>query len=183
MICVLSVCMALLQDKEDEPVFEEFYNKYNKLVYYTAMNKLKNHEHAQDCVQDVFIGFAKNFHNIKGSLNDNRIEGLVRVVSQNTAIDIYRKSKRHIVNIVEKDISDLYDVGEKEFDVCDKMVLEQAINSLPEEIKAVFYMKYVFDYSGSEIAQMLGITEALVRKRCMVGRQLAKKFIESEENE
>ncbi len=171
---------ALLQDSADEPLFESFYNEYNKIVYYVANDKLGNHEMAEDCVQEVFIKFAKNFHNIRTFLNDNRIEGLIRVVTKNMAVDVYRKNKRHIVNVVDTDLSDFHNISEEDFDICEKMLLKEAIDRLPEEIQSVFYLKYVMGYSGAEISQILDISEPLVRKRCLIGRQLAQKYIESE---
>ncbi len=177
---MLSLCLALLENQEDEPLFEEFYSKYNKLVFYIAKDKLNDHQLAEDCVQEVFCNFARNFHNIKEDLYDNKIEGLIRVVARNMAIDIYRKNRKHIANVVDADLSDFFSLSEEEFDVCDQLVLKQAIDNLPEEIKTVFYLKYVFNYSGTEIAAYLNISESLVRKRCMLGRQMAKKFIESE---
>ncbi len=173
----------MLRDSEDENLFEKFYNDYNKLVYTVARDNLKTHELAEDCVQEVFLNFAKNFHNIKPKINDNRIEGFIRVVTKNTAVDIYRKNKRHIVNVADADISDFISISDVEFDVCESMILKQAIDSLPEDIKKIFYLKYVYNYSGAEIAQMLNISEALVRKRCMTGRYFAKRFIERGNNE
>ncbi len=179
---MLSLCLTMLQDPEDEPLFEEFYNKYNKLVYYVARENLSTHELAEDCVQEVFLNFAKNFRNIKGSLNDIRIESFIRIVTKNMSVDVYRKNRRHTEKIADADISEFYNISDEEFDFCENITLKQAIDRLPEEIKTVLYLKYVCDYSGTEIAQMLGITETLVRKRCMQGRQLAKKFIEGDKN-
>ncbi len=175
---MLSMCFAMLQNAEDEPLFEEFYNKYNKLVYYIARDNLHTHEAAEDCVQEIFMTIAKNFHNIKGFLYDNRIEGFVRVVARNVSVDNYRRNKKHILNVVEPDISDFYNISDEYFDVCDQMDLKEAIDNLPEEIKCIFYLKYICGYSGAEISQMLGIGESLIRKRCMIGRNLAKEFIE-----
>ncbi len=177
---MLSLCLALLQNPEDEPLFEEFYNKYHKLVFHIAKEKLQDNQLAEDCVQEVFFNFARNFHNIKGSLNDNKIGSLINIVSRNMAIDVYRKNKRHYLHTIDVDISDFRTISDDDFDVCDQLILKQAINTLPEEIKTVFYLKYVCNYRGTEIAQMMNISEPLVRKRCMIGRQMAKKYINGE---
>ncbi len=180
---MLSLCLALLQNQEDEPLFEEFYNKYHKLVFFIASENLTDPQLAEDCVQEVFINFAKNFHNIKDTLNDKRIGSLIRIISRNTAIDIYRKNKKHYLNVIDADLSDFFSVTDEDFDMCEEVVLKEAINSLPEGIKTVFYLKYACNYSGAEIAQMMNISEPLVRKRCMLGRQMVKKYIDGEEDE
>ncbi len=178
---MLTLCLALLENPDDEPLFTDFYNKYQKIVYYVAKDKLNEHQLAEDCAQEVFFNFAKNFHNIKERFNDNEIEGLVRIVARNMAIDIYRKNKKHYINVVDADLSEFFSItDDSDLDTCDQVLLKQAIDSLPEEIRDVFYLKYVYNYSGTEISQLLGISEPLVRKRCMLGRQMARKYIESE---
>ncbi len=180
---MLPICLALLQDADDEPLFEQFYHEYNKIVYTIAVSNLNNHHLAEECVQEVFMNFAKIFHTIKKSSDEKRVEALLKISAKNMSVDVFRKNKRHIINVVDADLNDFYNISEKEFDVCEHIILKQAIDSLPEEIKDIFFLKYLYNYSGAEIAQMLGITESLVRKRCMLGRQLAKKYIESENNE
>ncbi len=177
---MLSLYLALLQDVEDKPIFTEFYEKYKKLVFYVAKKCLQNSDLAEDCSQETFIKLAKNFHNIKPFSDDVKIEHYIKIVTKHTAIDIYRKEKKHLTNLVELDVEDFYSIAEETFDVCDEMTLKQAIDSLPEEIKMVFYLKYVYNYSGAEISKLLGISEPLVRKRCMLGMRKAKEFIESE---
>ncbi len=177
---MLTMYFALLQNPEDEPLFEEFYNKYNKLVYYIAKDYLNDHQLAEDCVQEVFFNFAKNFHNIKEKVNDNRVDGLIRVVAKNMAIDFYRKNKKHLKNLVDADITDFFSLNVNEFDIYDEIAMKQAINSLPDEIKTIFYLKYVCNYSGAEISKYLDISEPLVRKRCMIGRKMIIKFLESD---
>ncbi len=177
---MLSMYFALLENPEDEPLFEAFYNEYKKLVYYIAFDRLGERQLSEDCVQEVFIKLAKNFHNIKDKVNDNRIEGLVRVVAKNMAIDIYRRNKSYKEHVVDADLSKFISLSEDEFDICDEIALKQAINNLPEEIKTVFYLKYVCDYSGAEISKFLDISEPLVRKRCMIGKRLVREYIESD---
>ncbi len=170
---------AMLQDSADESLFEAFYRKYNRLVFCIALEVMGKHDLAEECVQEVFINLARHFHEIKPNLsNEEKVENLIRVTTRNAAIDIHRGNKRHEDNVEDEDLSELYDVGEEGFDVCEQMILKEAIDSLPEEIKSIFYLKYVGGYSGSEIAKILDISEPLVRKRCMKGRQLAKKYLE-----
>ncbi len=180
---MLSICLTLLQNSEDEPIFEEFYNKYNKLVYYIARSHLNNHQLAEETVQETFIRFAKIFHNIKPSYYDDNIEGLVKTIARNVSIDFYRKRERIQKNVVDADLTDFYSLSDDDFEICNQVILKQAIDDLPEEIKSVFYLKYVYGYSGAEIAELLSISESLVRKRCMIGRQMVKKIIESDSND
>ena len=72
---------------------------------------------------------------------------------------------------------------ERDFDIFDEIQLKDAINSLSPEIQNVFYLKYVCNYSGEEISKALNISKPLVRKRCMLGMQRVRAYLEGEENE
>ncbi len=180
---MLTLYFSLLENPEDEPLFEAFYNKYKNLVYYIARDRLRERQLSEDCVQEVFIKFAKFFHNIKDETDENKIESLIRVVSKNMAIDLYRKNKSYNQRVLDADLSKFYSLSDDDFDICDEIELKQAINSLPEELKIVFYLKYVWNYSGAEISKYLNISEPLVRKRCMIGKRLVREYLENGINE
>lgn len=177
---MLALYMALLENPEDEPKFEEFYHKFHKTVYYIAYEHIKNKAIAEECVQEAFIQFAKNFHNINKDFNDSSVWHFVKIVSKNVAIDTYRKNKNDFNKIVDADITDFYSLAEDEFDIYDEIQLKCAIDNLPDEYKHIFYLKYVCNYNGQEISKMLGISQPLVRKRCMIAMQKVKAYFESE---
>ena len=58
---MLSLCLAMLQNPEDKPRFEEFYNKFYDTIYYIAKEHLRTKESAEDCAQEVMMHFAKDF--------------------------------------------------------------------------------------------------------------------------
>ncbi len=178
---MLSICLALLQNPEDVPRFEEFYNKFYNTIYYIAKQHLKTKESAEDCAQEVLMHFAKDFHNIKQDFNDNKFKNYVKVISKCMAIDMYRKEKKHIVNLVDADISELFTLGEEEFEVCDTMLLREALNAMPEKNRQVFYLKYICEYSGAEIAEKLNTSQTMVRKRCMQGMNFIREYIKETE--
>lgn len=90
---MLSICLALLENPQDNRRFEEFYNKFNGMIFMIAKEHLRTREAAEDCMQEIFIHFAKDFHNIKQDFNDKSFRSYVRVISKCIAIDMYRKEK------------------------------------------------------------------------------------------
>lgn len=177
---MLSICLAMLQNPEDKPRFEEFFNKFYDTVFYVAKKHLKTVEAAEDCAQEIMEHFAKDFHNIKQDFDDAKFKAYVKIVAKGMAIDMYRKEKKHLDNLVDADISEFYNLSEEVFDVsvCDTMLLKEAIDALPENLKLVFYLKYIYEYSGEEIAEKLNFSKPLVRKRCMLGMQFVRNYIE-----
>ena len=181
---MLLICLSLLQNPEDKQRFEEFYNKFYDTFFYIAKDHLKTKEAAEDCAQEIMMHFARDFHNIKQDFDDKSFRNYVRVVSKGISIDIYRKEKKHLNNVVDADLSDFYNLAEDEFEVCDTLLLKDAIDAMPESYRYVFYLKYVYELSGAEIAKQLNISESLVRKRCMLGMKFVREFVkEAEKNE
>lgn len=168
---------ALLQNPEDKFLFEEFYNKFYNTVYFIAKDHLHTKEYAEDCAQEVFMIFAKEFHNISRDFDDNKLRNYIRVVSKCKAIDMYRHERKHINNVVDTDISDFYNVSIEEFDIFDEIQIKDAFDKMPEEYKYICYLKYVYNMSGAEISKKLNISQPLVRKRCMLGKLFIKNYL------
>lgn len=168
---------ALLQNPEDKFLFEVFYNKFYNTVYFIAKDHLHTKEDAEDCAHEVFMIFAKEFHNISRDFDDKKLCNYIRVVSKCKAIDMYRHERKHINNVVDIDISDFCNVSIEEFDVFDEIQIRDAFNKMPEEYKYICYLKYVYNMSGAEISQKLNISQPLVRKRCMLGKLFIKNYL------
>ena len=179
---MLSICLALLQNPEDTPRFEEFYNKFYGLIYLIAKDHLKTREAAEDCAQEIMIRFAKDFHNITQDFNDKRFRNYVRVISKCIAIDMYRKEKKHIEYVVDADLTDFYNISVDEFDVCDELLLKQAVDAMPESYKYVFCLKYFFELTGEEIAEKTGLTKTNVRQKCLHGMNFVRNYVKEAEN-
>lgn len=178
---MLFMYFAVLQNPEDELLFEEFYNKFYNTVFFIAKEHLHTKEAAEDCAHEVLFYFAKEFHNISHDFTDKKLWNYVRVVSKCMAIDIYRKEKKHLNNLVDIDVEDFYNLSAKEFDICDEIQLKDAFDNLPDEYRYICYLKYYFQLSGAQISKMLNISEPLVRKRCMIGKNLMQKYVSDEE--
>lgn len=178
---MLALYMALLENPEDEPKFEEFYYKFHKTVYHIAYDHIKNQAIAEESVQETFIQLAKNFHNINKDFNDSSVWNYVKIVSKSIAIDTYRKNKKDFEKIVNADITDFYSLQDEDFNIFDEIQLKSAIDNLPDDYRYVFYLKYVCNYSGEEIGKALNMSQPLVRKRCMIAKQKVKAYLEGDE--
>lgn len=174
---------ALLQNPEDEHLFEEFYNKFYNTIFYIAKDHLHTKESAEDCAQEVMVSFAKNFHNIQHDFNDKKLCNFIRVVTKAKAVDMFRKEKKHLVNVVELDVEDFFNISTKEFDIVDVITLKDAFDKIPEEYRFICYLKYYYNMTGEEISRYLNISHSLVRKRCMLGMRFVRNYVNGESNE
>ena len=95
---------------------------------------------------------------------------------------MYRKEKKNLEHIVDGDLSEMNNISVDEFDVCNMMLLKQAIDAMPEGYRYVFYLKYFYGFTGTEISAKTGISEANVRQKCSQGMKFVRNYIKEAEN-
>lgn len=166
----------VIETEKDKEEYLILYEKYQKFVYYIARQHLNDHNLAEDCQQEVFLYIAKNFQYIRNKSTEESIKGLIFTITKSIAIDMYRKNIKNNA-IINADISDLGYIKDVDFDMCDEIALNCAIDKLPEEYKNVIYLKYFYDFSSSEISKLCGISPSLVRKRIMIAKKMMKKYL------
>lgn len=152
----------------------------------------KDSDEAQDMVQNGFIKVFKKLdvYNFEGSL-----EGWIRRIMVNTAIDQIRKNKRNPfliedeerVQNVEEDVP--FSTEEDEF--YSKLKAKTAIKAISElspAYRMVFNMYVIEGFTHKEIADYLGISEGtsksnLAKAKQKLRAQLTVKFANLNENE
>ena len=92
------------------------------------------------------------------------------------AIDAYRNSLK--LNVVSNDDSNsLDDVGY--FENFDKVELLSVFEkSLDQESKIFFYLKYIYGYKSSEIAEIYKVNAPYVRKKLQLAREKLKQNLD-----
>lgn len=75
----------------DYSLFDEFYQKTSKQVYFTALAILKDRACAEDILQETFIAFLESIDNVKEGDN---VFAYLTVIARNKSINEYNKNKR-----------------------------------------------------------------------------------------
>jgi RNA polymerase sigma-70 factor (ECF subfamily) len=145
--------------KSQQQLFELYYGK----MLGVCMRYAKDNDEAQDMVQNGFIKVFKKIEvfNFTGSL-----EGWIRRIMANTAIDQIRKNKRDPFNIeddaqfknLEEDVPFEEEENEDEIKIKAELAIK-AISELSPGYKAVFNLYVMEGYTHKEIAEYLGISE------------------------
>lgn len=126
-------------------------------------------EDAQDAVQECFLRYITRAPDFKGTEHEKA--WLIRVAS-NICRDILRKRK-HISSVSIDEIKDIISCEDN------AQILDLLI-SLEEKYRIVIHLHYVEGYKAGEIASMLGISEAAVKKRLQRGREALRTLYEKE---
>jgi RNA polymerase sigma factor (sigma-70 family) len=158
----------------------ELFDKYAQKMLGVCMRYTKNTEQAEDILQD---GFIKVFNKLKDFKNEGSLEGWVRRVMVNTALDQIRKNGKLLGNINIDDVG--YKIENNAFTL-EKMMAEdlmKLVQSMPEGYKVVFNMFAIEGYSHGEIAKTLGISENTSKSQYSRARNYLKERLEKAQSE
>lgn len=128
-----------------EEIILSYYEKIYKYCYW----RLKNPHMAQDVTQETFLRFIKYYDESIGIKN---INAYIYRIAGNECVNAIKKENRGYGQIVE--IEDITAEGMME-SVLDKVIVENALDSLNEEEQEVIRLRYSQNLTIKEIAKVM----------------------------
>ncbi len=159
---LLSGCL-----KERQECQRELYKRFAGKMMVVCLRYAKDRQEAEDMLQD---GFIKVFDNIGKFKQEGSLEGWVRRIMVNTALNKIRTNKM----LFEDIDSGNYQISDNEANVIDRLSEQDIlalIQQLPSGYKYVFNMYAIEGFSHKEIADRLGIEEASSRSQYAKARK------------
>jgi RNA polymerase sigma-70 factor (ECF subfamily) len=141
------------------------FDKFSKKMMAVCLRYSKNQEESEDVLQE---GFVKVFSKLKDFNHTGSLEGWIRRIMVNTALDQIRKNTK-FQNDVQLESVD-YHLGESDNQILGELMAEdllKLISKMPDGYKVVFNMFAIEGYSHQEIATTLGITESTSKSQYM----------------
>lgn len=162
------------------------YNKYAATMLGICMRFCRNREDAQDVLQE---GFIKVFTRLPQFRKEGSLEGWIRRIMVNTAINYYHSQLRHTTSMSLEEISDNEVISGQEEEgtflpkeqTIPVQSLMEIIQQLPDGYRMVFNLYVMEGYSHKEIAEILQISEntsksQLFKARKYLIRQIQEKL-------
>ena len=150
---------------DDKRKFDYLYNRYSKLMLYKAYAVLHDYSLAEDAVSEAFIRIYKNLDKID-DCDAGKTAAFLVIITRNCALTILSKRQRdNPANIDDLDLSAPGDVEDTIISECSAQDIMHVIESLKENLKEPFLLKYAYNMSHKEIAKILGQTENNVTVR------------------
>lgn len=170
---MIMMFLNLLDTQEEKDGFLELYDTYKDLLYWIALKKTTSIEDAEECVQETFFYVAKHFDKI-GEIKSKRTKCYLSTIVTGFAIDIYNDFQKS--ELISNDDNELRDI--EYFENFEKVELTAAFDDiLDEESKIFFYLKYIYNYKSSEIAEIYNVKDSLVRKKLQYAREKLKQYL------
>jgi RNA polymerase sigma factor (sigma-70 family) len=159
----------------DRRAQNELFKSFSARMMNVCMRYSRSREEAEDTLVE---GFMKVFDHIKEFRKEGSLEGWIRKIMVNSAVEKFRKKNMlyaslHIDDIPEQDFSGSDVLSDMSAD--ELMVL---IQNLPAGYRMVFNL-YAFEgLKHKEIAEKLGISEGTSKSNLFDARSILKKEVE-----
>jgi RNA polymerase sigma-70 factor (ECF subfamily) len=161
--------------KENRFYQEILYRKYAKKMYGICLSYVSERNLAQDVLQESFI---KVFEKIKDFKSEGSLEGWIRRIITNTAIDHLRGKKR-MQNYISDHVEITESVNETDgyINLKTQDILKQ-VSRLPDGARVVFNLYAVEGYTHKEIAKKLNISEGTSKSQFSRARKLLMSWLD-----
>ena len=164
----------------DREAFARLVDETSSQLYRTAMQILANEQDAEDVLQETYIKALKALPDFEGR---SSLSTWLHRIAVNEALMLLRKRKTPMVSVEEGNSFN----GEEEsegmeiIDFCclpegelmngeSRKFMDKAIQQLPENLRTVFILRDLEDYSIQETAEALKLSESNVKTRLLRAR-------------
>jgi RNA polymerase sigma-70 factor (ECF subfamily) len=159
----------------DSNALEQLYDRYSSVVYRVALRVLKNHELAEDVVQEVFWRVwrrSASFANDRG-----RVTQWLFGIAHNLCIDELRRMRARPTPVYEDAehpvirqlIDEQIDVPAAAWTTEQRRVISEAMSELPEAQRQAIALAYFGGLSHQEIATKLNRPLGTIKTRVRLG--------------
>jgi RNA polymerase sigma-70 factor (ECF subfamily) len=154
--------------------FEKFFREHYQLVYRTAYSVTGRPEDAEDIVQAIFLKLLHRDAPLDLGRNPS---GYLYRAAVNLALDTIRRRNRHVLIFDNK----YFEQSDKAADANTAEELDsrlwKAIGQLHPSSAEILILRYVHNFSLTDIARMVGSTRATVAVSLFRSRSRLKKLI------
>jgi RNA polymerase sigma factor (sigma-70 family) len=160
--------------RRDRNCQEMLYRRFSRKMYGICLSYAGNRDLAQDILHDAFI---KIFNTISTFKMEGSLEGWIRRIVTNTAIDQLRKQQR-LENFIQ---DECLEVAGHASDINCSLSLGDILKQvarLPEGARAIFNLFALEGLTHKEIASHLNISEGTSKSQYNRARSLLMQWIE-----
>lgn len=163
-----------------KPQFQEaLYNKYYRKMFGVCLRYAGDKQDAEDVLQE---GFIKVFKSIRKYRSEGSLEGWIRRIMVNTALELHRKRSK-MYPVAELEAGYAADSGHDLVASMGEAEILEMIQALPDGYRTIFNMYAIEGYSHREIANMLDISEGTSKSQLARARRALQETIHQSRQE
>jgi RNA polymerase sigma factor (sigma-70 family) len=162
--------------RKERSALKQLYEFYSDKMFGVCISYAQDRAEAEDILHE---GFMKVFNNIAQFKGSGSLEGWIRRIMVNTALEKFRKQKRIFVipdmQTYEEDLSSTHILE----DITAEEIME-LIRSLTPQYRMVFMLYAIEGYSHKEIGAKLSISEGTSKSNLSRARFILQEKIKSQ---
>ncbi|MDD2526358.1 MAG: RNA polymerase sigma factor [Bacteroidales bacterium] len=155
--------------KGNQTLFRLLVDKYQKMVFVTAIGFLHSKEDAEDLTQEIFVKVWSSLSSFKG---DSEFSTWLYRIAVNSCINtVQKKQHNRFVELAEEWLQSIFHTESGEKDSQQLMeanetdaAIQKAIDSLPISQRTAFLLSVYDELSQKEIARVMQRTEGAVEQ-------------------
>ncbi len=157
-------------------LFELLVRRHNQRIYRAARAILRVDDEVQDVMQQAYLNAYQHLHQFAGGA---KFSTWLTRIAVNEALGRKRKGQREVgegdesamISLVESNTPD----PEQQANTAElRTILEREVSALPTSFRVVIVMRDVEGLNTTETAEILGISEDLVKQRLHRGRAMLR---------
>ena len=177
--------LVALVARGDEDALGELYDRTGRIAYGLALRVLRDERHAEDAVQEAFLGVwrgAAGFRPERG-----RASTWILTLVHRRAVDAVRREQRRQAEPLAEEASRA-EAPERTDEAAwlrfERERVQAALTKLPDAQREALELSYYGGFSQSELAERLGVPLGTIKSRMFAGltrlRELLDDSIEEE---
>lgn len=175
-----NVVVNRVLDGEKE-LFEILVRRYNQTLYRAVRSYLKSEKDIEDTMQDAYLKAFRKLHQFK---NDAAFSTWLVRIGINEALQRIRKQSRvQSVKIAQTE-NDTFQPESRQMDPEQKtiqnetrLLLEKAVDRLPEKYRVVYVLREVEKMDHKSIAKCLALSNSNVKVRFHRSKEMLKEIL------
>lgn len=166
----------------NQEAFAEIVYTFQDAVYNLCYRMLSDHVEAEDAAQEAFL---KAYYNLQRYDRERSFKTWLLSIASNHCIDRIRKRRMTFVSIDEPTSATLSlstdDPQPEQAALMNEhsREVQELLDQLEPDYRAAVVLRYWYDYSYAEIAEITGSTESAIKSRLYRARQLLAEKMKS----
>ena len=161
----------------NKAAFGEIVKRHESRIFKTVRSMLGEGPDTQDVVQKVFIRFYNAINKFKG---DSKLETYLTRIAINLSLNEIRSRKKNLrrtSSLTESNETQYTDDASNPARLELRDAIQKALQSLPEEMRAVVVLRLIEGYSTKETAKILELPMGTVGSRLARAQEKLKIYL------
>jgi len=176
--------LVALVARGDEAALAELYDRCGRIAFGLAFRVLRDERHAEDAVQEAFLGVWRTAASFKAERA--KASTWILTLVHRRAVDLVRREERRRAELLSDDLAlggDAEATEEAAWLRFERERVQSALKQLPDTQREAIELAYYGGFSQSELAERLGVPLGTIKSRMFAGLARLRELLDDSTQE